>query len=47
MDFDGATTLRGRLRRNGFVGVRSAPLPGLQLGVVHTFRGHVPEQEQR
>jgi ubiquinone/menaquinone biosynthesis C-methylase UbiE len=47
MDFDGATALRDRLRRNGFVGVRSAPLPGLQLGVVHTFRGHVPEQEQR
>ncbi|MFJ8958024.1 class I SAM-dependent methyltransferase [Lentzea sp. NPDC102401] len=47
MDFDGATALRDRLRRNGFVGVRSAPLPGLQLGVVHTFRGHAPEQEQR
>lgn len=47
MDFDGASALRDRLRRNGFSGVRSAPLPGLQLGVVHTFRGHVPEQEQR
>ncbi|MFD4638075.1 class I SAM-dependent methyltransferase [Lentzea sp. NPDC058436] len=47
MDFDGASALRDRLRRNGFTGVRSAPLPGLQLGVVHTFRGHVPEQEQR
>ncbi|WP_329792336.1 class I SAM-dependent methyltransferase [Lentzea sp. DG1S-22] len=47
MDFDGASALRDRLRRNGFNGVRSAPLPGLQLGVVHTFRGHVPEQEQR
>ncbi len=46
MEFDGATALRDRLRRNGFVGVRSAPVPGLQLGVVHTFLGHVPEQEQ-
>ncbi|GGU23153.1 class I SAM-dependent methyltransferase [Lentzea flava] len=39
MDFDGAGALRDRLRRNGFVGVRSAPVPGLQLGVVHTFLG--------
>ncbi|ANZ40169.1 ubiquinone biosynthesis methyltransferase UbiE [Lentzea guizhouensis] len=46
-DFDGASALRDRLRRNGFTGVRSAPLPGLQLGVVHTFLGHAPEQEQR
>jgi ubiquinone/menaquinone biosynthesis C-methylase UbiE len=47
MDFDGATALRDRLRRNGFVGVHSAPVPGLQLGVVHTFVGCRPEQEQR
>lgn len=47
MDFDGASALRDRLRRNGFTGVRSAPVPGLQLGVVHTFAGHVAEQEQR
>ena len=47
LDFDGATALRDRLRRNGFVGVRSAPVPGLQLGVVHTFLGHAPEKEQR
>ncbi|RAS71081.1 ubiquinone/menaquinone biosynthesis C-methylase UbiE [Lentzea atacamensis] len=46
LDFDGAGALRDRLRRNGFVGVRSAPVPGLQLGVVHTFAGHAPEQEQ-
>lgn len=39
LDFDGASALRDRLRRNGFVGVRSAPVPGLQLGVVHTFVG--------
>ena len=44
MDFDGATALRDRLRRNGFVGVRSAPVPGLQLGMVHTFAGHTQEQ---
>ncbi|SEQ91517.1 Ubiquinone/menaquinone biosynthesis C-methylase UbiE [Lentzea xinjiangensis] len=47
MNFDGASALRDRLRRNGFVGVRSAPVPGLQLGVVHTFRGHAPAQDQR
>ncbi|MFD9700978.1 class I SAM-dependent methyltransferase [Lentzea sp. NPDC059081] len=47
MDFDGATALRDRLRRNGFTGVRSAPVPGLQLGVVHTFLGVAPEREQR
>ncbi|GLY47618.1 class I SAM-dependent methyltransferase [Lentzea sp. NBRC 102530] len=43
MDFDGATDLRNRLRRNGFTAVRSAPVPGMQLGVVHTFRGQAPE----
>ncbi|MET8763387.1 class I SAM-dependent methyltransferase [Lentzea sp. NPDC004782] len=47
MDFDGAGALRDRLRRNGFVGVRSAPVPGLQLGMVHTFVGRRPEREQR
>jgi ubiquinone/menaquinone biosynthesis C-methylase UbiE len=47
VDFDGASALRDRLRRNGFVGVRSAPVPGLQLGVVHTFLACAPEGEQR
>lgn len=45
--FDGASALRDRLRRNGFVGVSSTPSRGLQLGVVHTFLGHAPEQEQQ
>ncbi|MCP2246562.1 class I SAM-dependent methyltransferase [Lentzea aerocolonigenes] len=44
IDFDGASALRDRLRRNGFVGVRSAPVPGLQLGVVHTFTGQEPQR---
>lgn len=43
--FDGASALRDRLRRNGFVAVRSRPVPGLQLGVVHTFTGRAPGQE--
>ncbi|MEU7474808.1 class I SAM-dependent methyltransferase [Lentzea sp. NPDC042327] len=42
VDFDGATALRDRLRRNGYTGVCSSPVPGLQLGVVHTFLGHAP-----
>jgi ubiquinone/menaquinone biosynthesis C-methylase UbiE len=44
LDFDGAGALRDRLRRIGFVGVRSAPVPGLQLGVVHTFVGQEPQR---
>ncbi|XVS66479.1 class I SAM-dependent methyltransferase [Actinosynnema sp. CA-299493] len=44
--FDGASALRDRLRREGFVGVRSRPVPGWQLGVVHTFLGRAPERER-
>lgn len=44
--FDGAGALRDRLRRTGFVGVRSRPVPGWQLGVVHTFAGRAPERER-
>ncbi|GAA0248895.1 class I SAM-dependent methyltransferase [Saccharothrix mutabilis subsp. mutabilis] len=44
--FDSARELRDRLRRNGFTGVRSAPLSGLQMGVVHTFVGHAPLEER-
>lgn len=43
--FDGASALRDRLRRNGFVAVQSRPAPGLQLGVAHTFTGRTPRQE--
>ncbi|PSL51656.1 ubiquinone/menaquinone biosynthesis C-methylase UbiE [Saccharothrix carnea] len=43
--FDGASALRDRMRRNGFLAVRSRPAPGLQLGVVHTFTGRAPRQE--
>ena len=43
--FDGASALRDRLRRNGFVGVHSRPSHGWQLGVVHTFTGRAPQQE--
>ncbi|QQQ78223.1 class I SAM-dependent methyltransferase [Saccharothrix sp. 6-C] len=42
--FAGASALRDRLRREGFVGVRSRPVPGWQLGVVHTFVGLAPER---
>ncbi|ROP37138.1 class I SAM-dependent methyltransferase [Saccharothrix texasensis] len=42
--FDGASALRDRLRREGFGGVRSRPVPGWQLGVVHTFVGLAPER---
>ncbi|MFI9007877.1 class I SAM-dependent methyltransferase [Actinosynnema sp. NPDC053489] len=44
--FDGASALRDRLRRNGFVAVRSRPAGGLQLGVVHTFTGRAPDRER-
>lgn len=44
--FDGAGELRDRLRRNGFTGVRGAPLPGSQLGVVHTFPGRAPQEDR-
>ncbi|MFT7836145.1 class I SAM-dependent methyltransferase [Saccharothrix sp. BKS2] len=39
LDFDGAGALRDRLRRNGFVLVRTLPAAGWQRGVVHTFVG--------
>lgn len=38
-DFDGAAGFRERLRRNGFVDVRSETMPGWQNGIVHTFLG--------
>lgn len=44
--FDSAIALRERLRHNGFVAVQSRPVPGLQLGVVHTFTGRAPREER-
>ncbi|MBP2336217.1 ubiquinone/menaquinone biosynthesis C-methylase UbiE [Saccharothrix coeruleofusca] len=44
--FDSPGELRDRLRRNGFTGVRSTPLPGSQLGVAHTFLGRAPLPER-
>ena len=45
--FDGASAVRDRLRRTGFVGVRSRPVPGWQLGVVHAFIGRAPDGGHR
>jgi ubiquinone/menaquinone biosynthesis C-methylase UbiE len=45
--FDGASALRDRLRRNGFVAVRSRPATGLQLGIPHTFIGRAPRREHQ
>lgn len=41
-DFDGVTAFRNRLRRNGFVGVRSHTMPGWQRNIVHTFLAEAP-----
>lgn len=41
-DFDGAADFRERLRRNGFVDVRSSTMPGWQRDLVHTFLGRAP-----
>jgi ubiquinone/menaquinone biosynthesis C-methylase UbiE len=38
LDFDGATEFSGRLRRSGFVDVRTRTMTGWQRGIVHTFR---------
>ncbi len=40
--FDGAAAFRDRVRRNGFVSVRSETMPGWQRNVVHTFLGQAP-----
>ncbi|WP_193045775.1 class I SAM-dependent methyltransferase [Mycolicibacterium baixiangningiae] len=41
LDFDGASTFRDRLVRNGFSDVRSETVPGWQRNVVHTFTARV------
>ncbi|PSK97754.1 ubiquinone/menaquinone biosynthesis C-methylase UbiE [Murinocardiopsis flavida] len=43
LDFDGAAALRARLRAAGLDSVRTAPMPGWQHGIVHTFTGRVPD----
>ncbi len=39
LEFDGRTALLDRMRRAGLTSVASAPLPGWQYGVTHTFVG--------
>jgi ubiquinone/menaquinone biosynthesis C-methylase UbiE len=42
LDFDGATTFRNRLQRNGFTDVSSETMRGWQRNVVHTFIARAP-----
>ncbi|WP_150238822.1 class I SAM-dependent methyltransferase [Nocardiopsis quinghaiensis] len=42
LEFDGRTALLERMRRAGLESVASAPLPGWQYGVTHTFVGRRP-----
>lgn len=41
-EFDGREGLLDRMRRSGLDMVRSAPLPGWQYGITHTFTGRRP-----
>jgi ubiquinone/menaquinone biosynthesis C-methylase UbiE len=41
-EFDGVTDFCNRLRRNGFVDVRSVTVSGWQRNIVHTFLGRTP-----
>jgi ubiquinone/menaquinone biosynthesis C-methylase UbiE len=40
--FDGVRALEGRLRRHGFVDVRTLPVDGWQRGIVHSFLARRP-----
>ena len=40
--FDGVRAFEARLRRAGFVEVRTAPMDGWQRGIVHTFLARRP-----
>ncbi|MEE2038227.1 class I SAM-dependent methyltransferase [Nocardiopsis sp. CT-R113] len=42
LEFDGRAALLDRMRRSGLESVASAPLPGWQYGVTHTFAGRRP-----
>lgn len=44
LEFDGRRALLERMRRAGLVSVASAPMPGWQYGITHTFAGARPEQ---
>ncbi|WP_028649157.1 methyltransferase domain-containing protein [Nocardiopsis sp. CNT312] len=44
LEFDGRQALLERMRRAGLVSVASAPLPGWQYGITHTFAGLRPEE---
>jgi ubiquinone/menaquinone biosynthesis C-methylase UbiE len=39
LEFDSVAALEDRLRRAGFVGVRTEPMDGWQRGIVHSFLG--------
>ncbi|MEU0490453.1 class I SAM-dependent methyltransferase [Nocardiopsis sp. NPDC006139] len=39
LDFDGRRALLERMRRAGLVSVASAPMPGWEYGITHTFAG--------
>lgn len=41
-EFDGREGMLDRMRRSGLDMVRSAPLPGWQYGITHTFAGRRP-----
>jgi ubiquinone/menaquinone biosynthesis methyltransferase len=43
LEFDGIRALEARLRRAGFVDVRTQPMDGWQRGVVHSFLARRPE----
>ncbi|MDE3721291.1 class I SAM-dependent methyltransferase [Nocardiopsis sp. N85] len=44
LEFDGRRALLERMRRAGLVSVASAPMPGWQYGITHTFAGMRPEE---
>ncbi|MGW9348326.1 Ubiquinone/menaquinone biosynthesis C-methylase UbiE [Nocardiopsis flavescens] len=43
LEFDGRRALLERMRGAGLVSVASAPMPGWQYGITHTFAGMRPE----
>ncbi|MFL1426732.1 MULTISPECIES: class I SAM-dependent methyltransferase [unclassified Nocardiopsis] len=46
LEFDGRRALLERMRRAGLESVASAPLPGWQYGITHTFAGRRPEEDR-
>lgn len=45
LEFDGVRAFEDRLRRSGFVDVRTEPMDGWQRGVVHSFLARRPPDE--